>query len=532
MKFIFSIVLLTAVLFSCDHPKITGIVTSSTAIFDDLNSNDTIRIVPTGTVLEFVDKAVLNNANTPMSKVRLNGKDGYIDRKFIVFAVRPGMMKTFVNYPDGSHFPENGFVVYDSIENDQAHIYYEESSNSAWVSTEDVDLDTANAAVAALVHALDAGLYDDEARSTLTRVAASHATHPLLHILNVDLSEAPDKEVGRMQKNYKLLLNKSENQAIVSSEAAGLLMKNYVNDIFALPPDGQEADEYNSPRLKYFYNYVCALPDFVKVVPKSVAATTSKDSDPLKSYLLYRLDRSPENIKRLYDAFKPAIVELLTSGYIQDVRPDMVALITVYDRIVAMPNHRAVLGGISKKIGEWDKENTDENGINHSMYTLVDQATIYEPIIDTEKYDPRNDGKGIWYSSFWTRRFAEGNEKVVYDILKELVSAWPADPEDESNETELITCTFQDYTVGDCGHVIFTCGDYGDADVNALPEDELKMWNDLMVDDETNGPSGNEKYIGKEFRIRIGTTTGPACNEGQGGEGRIPKILEFKLVLN
>ncbi|HEX8059522.1 MAG TPA: hypothetical protein VF473_01240, partial [Cyclobacteriaceae bacterium] len=222
-------------------------------------------------------------------------------------------------------------------------------------------------------------------------------------------------------------------------------------------------------------------------------------------------------------------------GFLQDIRPDVTALITAYDRIIAIPNHRAVLSDISKKIQQWDKKNTDENGINNSMYTMVEQASIYEPIVDLEKYDPRMDGKGIWYSSFWTRRFAEGNEKVVYDILKELTELAPQQAaydrnEDESNETELITCVFKDYGVGDCGHVIFSCGDYGDADTSGLSEEEQKLWNDLGVDDETNGPSANPKYVGKSFSIRIGTTTGPACNDGQGGEGTIPRILQFKLV--
>ena len=534
MKLIFPIALLAAVLFSCDHSKITGIVTTSTVIFKALDSNDTLRIVPTGTVLELVEKAVVNKANTPRAKIRLNGTEGYIDRQFIVFAVKPGMMKTFVNYPDGTHFPENGFVVYDSIENDQAHVYYGESSNNAWVSTEDVDLDTANAAVAALVDALDAGLFDNETQSTLSRTATSHATHPLLHVLDIDLSEAPDKEIGQMQKSYKLLLNKSQNQAIISSGTAAMFIKNYVNDIFALPVDGQEINEFTEPRFRYFDRYICALPSFVRLTSKSIATTWGfpTGADSLKSYLLFRLDRSPENIKRLYDIYKPLIVDMQTSGFLQDVRPDMNALITAYDRIVAMPNHRTILSDISKKITKWDEANVNEDRVNINMFIILEQASIYEPIVDTEKYDPRMNAKGIWYSSFWTRRFAEGNEKVVYDILKELVNAEPADPEDERNETELITCTFQDFSVGDCGHLIFTCGDYGDADISALPEDQQKLWRSLAVDDEKDGPSANPEYVGKEFSIRIGTTTGPACNEGQGGEGTIPKILEFKLVLN
>jgi len=94
--------------------------------------------------------------------------------------------------------------------------------------------------------------------------------------------------------------------------------------------------------------------------------------------------------------------------------------------------------------------------------------------------------------------FAEGNEKVVYDILKEILEMHYTEPSvatlygespmySESEETEeggegfdeveVISCVFKDYSVGDCGHMEFSCGDYGDADTSALSPEDLALWN-------------------------------------------------------
>ncbi len=105
------------------------------------------------------------------------------------------------------------------------------------------------------------------------------------------------------------------------------------------------------------------------------------------------------------------IVSQLTSGLLQDVKPDIDNLIIAYDLIVAKPNHRALLSDISKKIAGWDKKNVDADGRSTSVYTLVDQSSIYEPIMDTEKYDPKSDFQGIWYSSFWTRDLPKETKK-------------------------------------------------------------------------------------------------------------------------
>jgi hypothetical protein len=542
MKYLILIVLISSVLFSCNNSKTTGIALSTTTLFGSETGSDKISLLPTGT------KVVYGGDGSPASvagkrvKVSVNGTDGYIDKEDVIFNGTAAVMRTAIENREAEiYIPQNGFVVYDSSAGNKVHVYHWTTSESQWVDASNVDPDTVNVAVAAMIDALESGQCTDaDARAMLRRVAIAHSTHPLLGLVKVDLSEASDETISQIEKKFSdLLIDKSKNEIISSKESISGWASSYTNDILALPPDDQEPDEFNRPRLKYFYNYVCALPSFVKLAAKSMAFTwgVPPESDSLKSYLLYRLDRSPENIKALYDAFKPAIAEALASGLKQDVIPDIKGLIAAYDRIVAMPNHRAMLTRISGEISNWDRDHTDKNtGVNDGAYTLFNQASIYQPIIDTQKYDVSNDVRGIWYASFWTRRFAEGNEKVVYEILKDLstIEHQPQQAgtgaDDESNETELITCTFQDYTAGDCGHILFSCGDYGDADISELTKEEQALWLDLALDDETNGPHGNPEYVGKRFSIRIGTTTGPACNEGQGGEGTVPRILELKLL--
>jgi hypothetical protein len=518
MKLFIPIVLLGAILCSCGKSS-TGIVVSSAPIFGSEDSNDTIHVAPTGAVLEYSGES---DPAKPRVKVKFNGTDGFIERGKFVFNATAAV--------DSS----GAFVVYDKLDNGRAYIHQHDITNSRWADVGTLDTDTVNITVAALADALDNGPYNDETNISLAKIAAAHSAHPGLQVLKVDLSEVPDESIVEMQKKFHLLINKSNNEIITTRNTTASWINSYTRDILKSSADANEA-EYYIPRYNYHDSYIRTLPEFVKVFPKSNGGPN--DADPLRSFLLFRMDRSPDNVKRLYDLYKPVIVNQITSGLLQNVKPDINKLIVAYDFIVAKPDHRTVISDISKKIAQWDKKNVDAQGYGTSMYTLVDQSSIYEPIIDIEKYDPERDFQGIWYSSFWTRRFAEGNEKVVYDILKDLSNYGPEEfdadgkenPDDESNETELITCTFQDYGLGDCAHIIFDCGDYGDADINALSEEGQQLWADLDAED-GDDVIGNPKYVGKRFSIKIGTTRGPACNEGQGGEGVVPKILEFKLL--
>ncbi|MEI9920381.1 MAG: hypothetical protein WDO14_16540 [Bacteroidota bacterium] len=520
MKY-FIAVIVALVLFSCGNSKLSGIVTRSTPLYKDEVGFDTIRILPTGAVLKFAGPAL--NAKF---KVFVNEQEGYIDSEFFVPNGKPAVMKETFDTPEAVYLVQDDFVVYDSVAGDKAHIYSNNTHRRAWVKMTHLDLDTANATVAALIDAIEKDITNAEMRATLIKVAERHADHPRLQILKADLSELPDKEANDLYWKLNALIDKSNNRIIGSTRTVIGNGEGYVNDILKMPGDGDDA-EYERPRYRYYYNYMGALPVFVKIMGKS-AISWNAEVDSLKAYVLYRLDRSPENIKKLYDVFKPQLVESLSSGLLQDVRPEMTTLTGIYDHIVAMPNHRELVADISKNVAEWDVKNADNTDIYNK---LIEQASIYEPIIEEEKFDTHNDPNSIWYHSFWVRRFAEGNEKVVYEILKELSEIQPDNQPEEGegmSETEVITCTFNDYGMGDCPHIMFSCGDYGFADTSALSKDEQDLWSDLSTE-QGDEILPNPEYVGKTFVMRVGSTTGEACNEGQGGRGIVPKILEFRL---
>ena len=277
MKYIISLVLISSVLFSCTNPKPTGIALSTTTLFGSESGSDKILLLPTGTKVEFGGEGSPSAAPGNRVKVKFNGKEGYVEKTDFVFGGTAVVVKTAIENREAEIFiPENSFVVYDSIGGDRAHIYHWNTASSQWISTNNIDTDTANVAVAAMIDALQSGQCnnDAEARAMLRRIAVNHSTHPYLATVKVNLSEASDETISQMELKYPdLMIDKSKNEIISSRESIASWISSYSNDILAMPPNGEELDEYSSARLKYFYNYVCALPSFVTLATKSIAFT-------------------------------------------------------------------------------------------------------------------------------------------------------------------------------------------------------------------------------------------------------------------
>jgi hypothetical protein len=526
------IAIMAIVVLSCRQSKPYGLVTTTQEMFDAQGFNGkVIEIIPTGAVVEPLGE-VPKSLQTYV-KVRYNNIEGFMLRRFMLTDGKPAMVK------QGDL--EGDFVVYDSLDGDSIHIYHEDLWKGQWIERKNLSFDSTDFVVAAVLDRLNnSDIREDDGKFTaLHNAALKYPDHPRVRSIKINLEEIPDEKIDRIQYRDMLSVSKSTNTVVASTENAEYWVRNYLEDIFLESkdpnnPDGFMLDEVGFmitiPRARYFYSYLSALPEFVKMGARSseLAFPISLQAEEERAYFLYRLDRSPENISRLYSLFKPLIIEVFSSGRVKDIRPDVKDLIEAYDRIVATPNHKQLIKDVSRKVVEWDQARADKNGVVEEPVIVIKQGPIYEPLINTQKYNIKEDAQGIWYSSFWVRRFTEGNEKVVYSILKEIVEITPNENgEAESNETELITCTFNDYSVGDCGHMEFSCGDYGDADVSSLTEDEQQLWKSLSVSDGT-GEHGNPEYIGKEFEIRIGTVRGLACNEGR-GEGWVPRILAFKL---
>jgi hypothetical protein len=86
-------------------------------------------------------------------------------------------------------------------------------------------------------------------------------------------------------------------------------------------------------------------------------------------------------------------------------------------------------------------------------------------------------------------------------------------------------CKLEDYSLGDCAHLEFDCGDFGNASTY-LDDASQQLWSDLMIetDEET---SVNPEYKGRTFEITYGEQYGTRCE--QEGEEKYQLVVGFRL---
>jgi hypothetical protein len=107
---------------------------------------------------------------------------------------------------------------------------------------------------------------------------------------------------------------------------------------------------------------------------------------------------------------------------------------------------------------------------------------------------------------------------------------------DGANETKTVVCTFESFSMGDCPHTIFDCGDFGVAEIDMLSEEEKNLWFDLISSDTTQDQeAANPKFVSKKFEIVYNMIEGYPCQPGYGYEeemekGQIFNLLSFKRL--
>lgn len=100
---------------------------------------------------------------------------------------------------------------------------------------------------------------------------------------------------------------------------------------------------------------------------------------------------------------------------------------------------------------------------------------------------------------------------------------------DYTDEVFTKECEFSDYSIGDCGHLEFSCGDFGNAKAANLSAEDQAIWNDLAISND-DGETGNPKYIGKTFIIKYKIVPGDKCGDPSGPQyGPIEQLISFKL---
>ncbi len=87
-------------------------------------------------------------------------------------------------------------------------------------------------------------------------------------------------------------------------------------------------------------------------------------------------------------------------------------------------------------------------------------------------------------------------------------------------------CVLQDYNMTECAHIIFDCGDFGNAD-SYLDEAAEALWYDLSLEPEPGDLQVNPKYVGKAFEITYAEKNGVRCE--QEGETTYQLVVGFRL---
>ncbi|HRI80263.1 MAG TPA: hypothetical protein PLR06_12080 [Cyclobacteriaceae bacterium] len=537
---ILALILATGVVVSCNKPGTPGIAISKQPVLKTLGGPVVAEILK-GSAVEVLEE---KTPDSSMTKIRFNGREGWAPAWAIVMNAKAavvigspsGVMK---NVNEGAAFVEllpSTVVAVDTVAGEYTHIFFSLQNSefdNGWIRSEALGYDAKDVKFGGRLDKLSKVILDSVSQYNALLLDHSQAGTPLssqIAVFKVNLSELPDDDVKDVAEKFGIAVDKSSHTVAMMKPRDASFVEDYVDSILLT------VDDENDLRLNWYNKYIANLPSYVNYGPRMGPGVNSWDLQ-WRGLLLYRIDRSPENLRKLYETYKGII---LPNAIGFGVDEEIDKLITVHDYIFSLKNYKALCAKISQQVAERDKKTKSEG------YEVADQRTLYAPIIHRATYDQYNQytTKGDWLHSFWVRRIAEGNADEVYKILTDFLqeihnrqagmgNAYNAEGGENLGEVDhepaTSVCVFQDYSIGDCGHLLFDCGDFGDAMTDELDEAGKKLWMDLSIED-ANGERGNPKYIGKKFEITMGTKKGPICNEGQGGEGDAPNILSFKLV--
>lgn len=92
--------------------------------------------------------------------------------------------------------------------------------------------------------------------------------------------------------------------------------------------------------------------------------------------------------------------------------------------------------------------------------------------------------------------------------------------------TKVTNCVLQGAGLGDCFHIEFDCGDFGNA-VTYLDQASQKLWDTLTVPAPADDVAPNPAYNGKTFEITYVEKMGVRCEEQ--GKDKYQLVIGFKL---
>ncbi len=181
----------------------------------------------------------------------------------------------------------------------------------------------------------------------------------------------------------------------------------------------------------YFWFVYNALPGFVEAKERHQGYYKDQNDQSMQqkllAYAIYRIDRSPENIQRLFQYFRPMLKTIVPPSSYSHAQIDqkVATLLEVYNRIIEIDGYKDRLsdawmvadtttGSFVNVDGHEEFRKFENSAYGFSVYEL-NELILKQLIPQADRFTSMPEGL-----SFWMRRNHEGNMEEVYRILKEI----------------------------------------------------------------------------------------------------------------
>ena len=218
----------------------------------------------------------------------------------------------------------------------------------------------------------------------------------------------------------------TDSLALLSSQSTTILGKKLSQKVL------ETTDPYNiNIRSNYFWNIYNALPSFVSEKERHTGynqgARDYTNNQQLMAYAIYRVDRSPENLRRIFELFKPTLTQLVSPSIYNNlgVRLYVIQAINSHKEISQISNFKALLQDAYTQVDtttgsfSWEGNQQMFRKFENSAYGFSVNE-VNQVIAQHLKLDRYNDMMYSPWLSFWMRRSHEGNMDEVLKILNEI----------------------------------------------------------------------------------------------------------------
>lgn len=241
--------------------------------------------------------------------------------------------------------------------------------------------------------------------------------------IKTNYSDLPENKVEELNT-----LLKTDSSNIISLEGVEVMIEFMKNTVLSNENPISSRVNISGNYFWYIYN---SLPEFVNNDErhngyyKGESDLSSKDK--LLAYSIYRLDRNPENLKKIFEIVKPRIKDIVSAEKygMLGIDREVAGMLGTYKQISEIADYKILLAEAYSEVDtttgsmEYEEDMETFRSFENSAYGFTNYL-VSEIISKHLSLDRYSNLYSSPYLSFWMRRNEEGNMETVYSILSEI----------------------------------------------------------------------------------------------------------------